>query len=269
MNAITNHFAPPIVSNVFNTIHEASKELANKVQAIASNTFVQIAASLALNLAFGFLVGAPLLPISVHLLTIACKVTLAALHPLLEIWQACRSPQSGNPLKSASKSLAHTSIINTVTLKISNYIHELGHAAAAVACYIRADPTISVHWNEGLTVYNISYGLTKFGEFLGEENALLFSTAAGIFTPVICAMAEFAVAHHIKEGHPIISELLNAHGLSQLFNTALYGISAFVTSKLTMSHDFIFLWIVGGIHPLFPIGCILLLPLCEYALLNL
>jgi hypothetical protein len=164
-----------------------------------------------------------------------------------------------------AKGIAQLSIINTLLLKPSNLIHECGHAIAAMTCFVKASPKIVVKWATGMTEYYSSYGLTKFGGFLGEETAKLFVTAAGLFAPALFALGEFGLAHGLHESHPWISDALNYHGLSQLFNLGLYGISAFFSSNMALANDFMYLWYMGDIHPLIPMVLLVGIPLCAFA----
>jgi len=278
MNAISTHFPCFPHLDALYPSNYVSNTTIEKIRSVAHSAITELAAALTLNIAFNVAFGYFMLPISAHLMTDLCKKALMAVGAMqiVKLWKAC-FPQTLNPnqeteknpinfftrIENGSRSLARLSIVNTATLKLSHYIHEFGHAGAALLCYLKADPDIIVRWYEGLTEYNISYGLTKFGEFLGEHYRLLFVTSAGLFTPVLCAMTEFAVAHHIHEKHPLISEMLNCHGISQILNLALYGYHAFIVPKSMLQNDFIFLWVMGDINPLIPISLIVAIPLCE------
>lgn len=276
MQAIGQYFPCPTLPAVFAPSHYVSNETMEKISAVASNVFVELAVALSVNLAFNAAMGFFILPASAHLMTtlaVAATVTVLAV-TVIKVWRSCYPPDTkpsqqnidavAQHTEDAAKGIARLSIVNTLTIKMTHYIHEFGHAGAAMLCYVGANPEIIVRWYEGSTEYVTSHGLTKFGEYLGEFNALLFVTAAGLCTPVVCAMTEFAVAHQIHENHPVISEILNYHGLSQLINVGIYGLSAFFTSKMILQNDFILLWVVGEIHPLIPIALIIGLPLCEY-----
>jgi hypothetical protein len=255
-----------------------SEETCHRITKVVTSAFVELAGSLALNLTINAVFGYFFLPASASFLTVACAGALLIVTAIAiaKIWQSChpsperppRTPsvmeRTTSTIEDLGRGVARLSFVNTTTIKLSHYIHEFGHYAAALATYVNADPEIIVRWYEGVTRYNISYGLTKFGQWLGEDNALLFVTGAGLLLPGICAMGEFAVAHFLHENHPVISEALNYHGLSQILNVGVYGLSAFFTSKLILKNDFILLWVVGEIHPVIPIMLIVGIPLCEY-----
>jgi hypothetical protein len=251
------------------------KKTFEKINSVAASALAELTAALALNLTINAAFGVFMLPHSAHFMTAVCGLAAVGLGALLvvKIWQTCFPSQEvcqkttlnfSVQMEGISRSLARLSIINTATLKLSHYIHEFGHAGAALLCYLQADPAIVVKWYEGMTTYNISYGLTKFGEFLGEHQAMLFVTSAGLFTPVIFALGEFTAAHLIHDNHPLASEMLNCHGVSQILNLALYGFQALDASLSILKHDFIRLWVMGGIHPLIPLTLIVALPLCTW-----
>jgi hypothetical protein len=255
-----------------------SQETCDRIQKVIHSAFVELAGSLALNLTINAVFGYFFLPASASFLTVACAGALIIVTAIAvsKIWQSCHPScerPAGTPsiiqrtttaIEDIGRGIARLSFVNTATIKISHYIHEFGHYAAALATYVHADPEMIVRWYEGVTRYNISYGLTKFGQWLGEDSARLFVTAAGLLLPGICALGEFVLAHFLHENHPVISGALNYHGLSQILNVGIYGLSAFFTSKLILKNDFIFLWVVGEIHPIIPIILIAGIPLCAY-----
>jgi hypothetical protein len=262
--------------NSFNRSNFVPSLIMEKIRNVANSAFIELSAALILNLSFEVVFGFSILPRSSNLLSDLCAKALLCIVTLkaFKLWKACFSPTKEEGVsqfpyslftfvETSCQKLARLSIVNTATLKLSHYTHELGHAAAAISCYIKADPSITVRWYEGLTEYNISYGLTSFGEFLGEHHALLFVTSAGLIAPVICAMSEFAIAHYIRKKNPLICQLLNYHGVSQILNLVLYGYQSLETSKMMLRNDFIFLWQMGDIHPLFPMSLMIAVPLCE------
>lgn len=147
------------------------------------------------------------------------------------------------------------------------WIHELGHASAAALLFKKPCINIKViPYQAGSTSYSVSYGLTSLGKLIGQENSILFTTAAGIMSSTIFALFEFGVANGIKERFPILSEWMNYHAITQIFTDVIYGMSAFVTNRCDLSHDFIRLWNLGEIHPLIPIALMIALPVIELTL---
>ncbi len=258
------------VSKVF------SKETLDKISYVADHVFVQLGVALAVNLAFDFAFGILILPISAHLLTLACAASLVvviAIKISKYIYEHCWNNSTDSPAVDSfpsklpdaiGKGVAQFSLVNTLMLKASTFIHECGHAAAAVTCFVKASPKIIVHWASGLTEYNISYGLTRFGSLLGEEMARVFVTAAGLVAPALFALAEFCVAFGLHQNLPWLSDVLNYHGLSQLLNLGLYGISALASSKMALAHDFIYMWTFAEIHPLVLTTLLVGIPLCAF-----
>ncbi len=279
MQAITQQFSsfsfPHLCDSALSKIRP--QEILEKISRVANHVFIHLGTALAINLAFDFAFGVLALPFSVHVLTIACATSLVIVIAIKigKLAYAHFNQKALNPLPSPleqftswsdsiAKGLAHLSIVNTLLLKPSILIHECGHALAAMTCFVKASPTVVVKWATGLTEYNISYGLTRFGGFLGEEAAKLFVTAAGLFTPALFALGEFGLAHGLHESYPWVSDVLNYHGLSQLLNLGLYGISAFFSSQMALAHDFIYLWVIGGLHPAIPIAILVAIPLCAF-----
>lgn len=171
--------------------------------------------------------------------------------------------------QSLEKGLGHLgrfSLVNTLTLKLNHYIHEWGHAGAALACFKKAEPVVIANSIFGHTEYNISYGLTRLGTLLGKERSRLVVTASGLAMPVFCAMAELLAAHRLKR-HPKWQLLLRYHAISQLAEVFFYGLSSFYANRGKECHDFIHLWNKGGIHPIIPITLEIALPLAETAFL--
>jgi hypothetical protein len=249
-----------------------TEETFNHITQVANKVFLHLATSLSINAFFYLAFGALAFPISATVLTIACGASLAFVialklgHVAYHVFHPKTPTINSSPkssIGSLASSLADFSIVNTLTLQASLYIHEAGHAIAAITCFIQANPTVLVKWASGLTQYNISFGLTKFGGWLGEQTARLFITAAGLFTPSLFALAEFSLAYGLHNSYPWISDMLNYHGLSQLLNVGLYGISALFTSKMALN-DFSYLWFVGQIHPAIAVALLVGIPVCAF-----
>ena len=277
MNSALPISIPERIKSAFSKV--ATKETFEKISRIANHVFLHLTISLAINIAFDMAFGVLILPVSAHVLTIACGVALAVVIALKAAKWAYDHFHSKSEEKTIAKArvnlpLAHVdkvatgiadfSIVNTLMLKASTYIHEAGHALAAMACFVNASPQIIVKWASGLTEYNISYGLTRFGTLLGEEASRIFVTSAGLFTPALFAIGEFALAYGLHDKLPEVSDALNYHGLSQLLNLGLYGLTAFTSSKMALAHDFIFLWHMGEIHPAVAIALLVGIPLCAF-----
>ena len=146
-------------------------------------------------------------------------------------------------------------------------VHESGHAVAAKLLFKNAQPIISiVPFKGGSTSFITSYGLKSLGEKLGKSTSKLIIAASGIMASTIFASLSFVLAERVKDSHPNASQWLEWQGISQLAGDILYGATAFVADKTKMSHDFINLWVKGGINPLVPIGLIICIPIiCKLA----
>lgn len=274
MSTITSYFHFPLSWPQIISPKVFSPTAEERIKTIGQKAFVQLALSLSANVAFCAIFGSYMAPPGLTLLTIALGAVLTATLltiTIKTIWRRCH-PDPSKPCMPAwwdhwSGRLARLSFVNLLTLKLNRYIHEWGHAGAAILTYQKAHPEVRVSFRQGSTTYAISHGLTRFGRFLGEHGALIFTTAAGLAAPVLLAMAEFAAAYHLHEKNPIASELLNAHGASQLLDTVLYtGFLAFQTSKEVTIHDSMMLWKIGGIHPVVTFASLLALPIAELCL---
>lgn len=144
------------------------------------------------------------------------------------------------------------------------WIHEGGHALASLACFLNSHPTIHITpFLRGNTEFAISNGFTFLGRLLGRERSLLVVFAAGIAASTAAALAEFGLAHSFQDTHPALAEILNACGLTQLFNDVLYGILALGADRFNSDHDLAYLWQNGDIHPLLPLALMIALPLLQ------
>lgn len=231
----------------------------DKVCRIAKNAFTQASLSIAVNCAFRVTYGAFFMPQTVVLFTSLVSAGLVVLS-IKGIWDRCypKKTTESSKIDLFVSKIARLSIVNTLTLKLNHYIHEYGHALAAISTFLEAKPEIFANLREGRTSYVVSNGLTRFGKLMGEERSKLFVAAAGPFIAVACGMTEIIFSKFLGENHPLISELLNDHGFAQIVETILYGMSTFVTSKMNLGHDFMYLWQYGGIHPTIPLTLLFL-----------
>lgn len=189
----------------------------------------------------------------------------------LTVWIVIKLAQyffQGKEIPLLFNSIARSTFVTSLTFKLNNYIHEYGHVLGAYFSFIDSKPEVFANYNEGSTSYIISNGLTRFGQFLGEQRARLFVTAAGLTSPIFFTMAEFAIAHGIIDSYPNLSEILVDHGFSQLAHAAYYGLSSFVAYEGQLENDFIQLWQLGDIHPFVSITLMLAIPLAEICLLK-
>jgi hypothetical protein len=168
------------------------------------------------------------------------------------------------------KNLAQASMINTAGLAGPNIIiHEMGHAAVASICFQKSNPrTQFFPFLGGMTSYTVSHGLTRVGAFLGEHRTQVLIASAGFLASTLFGMFEFALAYRLHDDYPTLSRWLNVHGVMQITQEVLYGLTAFIVNKADLAHDFVNLWVTQGIHPLLPIGLMILLPLAELWLLR-
>jgi len=142
-------------------------------------------------------------------------------------------------------------------------IHECGHALAAKFCFQGPWAKIRIFpFRGGLTIYNVGHGLTSFGRLLGIEGSKLLVTAGGIIASVTFGIVGLALGDYLQDSHPVIGHYLSLYSITQIAQEVLYGLSAFFVSSLELSHDFVRMW-GYGIHPLVPVGLLILLPIIE------
>ncbi len=239
-----------------------------KTWSAAHPAFIELTASLALNLVVITFVAAPLNPSAITLALMGYLVG-AVVQGGFALYKKYKHSE-----EDATQPGQHIARVNTAVILGRAWpniaIHETGHALSALSCFKKADPLISVSpMRGGNTNYAISYGLTPFGKLLGMQNARLLTSAAGIMASTVFAMLEFGLAEQIKDQHPTISKSLNYHGISLILTDVIYGLTTFIASRADLTHDFMYLWQAGNIHPLIPITLMIAIPLIEVLLIKL
>lgn len=240
-----------------------------KIKSVAKEALLQVGLALALNLTvLAFFATS----FSAAVFSGALIGGLAAviIQTAVDLWGEAKNFDEVAEEFEHLKYTSQVSMVNVTGFGWPNIaIHEGGHALAAWLCFKKAWPQIEIFpFTGGITSYNSSYGLTNFGAALGKDYVALFVTAAGMLSSTFFAMFEFAIADWIKEDYPTISSLMNTHGVLQIVQEVLYGLSTFYATKVDLMHDFVKLWLVGGIHPLIPMTMMIILPLLEIGLLN-
>lgn len=164
--------------------------------------------------------------------------------------------------------LAGLGIVHAVGLAgLNSLVHEWGHCAAAKWCYWRSSPEITLQpFKGGSTSYTDSYGLTPFGELLGDDRAAMLCSAGGVVASTATAMGELALARHLDDSDPTAARCLRWHAISLLAADILYGLSAFSTHADDVGHDFIALWKVHNVHPYVILTAMVALPSLQIVL---
>ena len=259
-----NQFRIPQITEV-----KDSENTCRMVSVIASRVFFQMSAALTINFAVMTFIAAPL---SITLMSgiLLTTATIGILHAAYEIYRKKNLLSNLQKNSQIVSTITQASIVNVAGLSGPNIaIHESGHALAALTLFRDPSPEVKIFpFMGGATSYHISNGLTKFGKFFGKNHALMIVTAAGMAASTLFALFEFAIADRIKEAYPLISQFMTHHAIFQLFNEIVYALTAFISNKMELSHDFICLWQKGGIHPLIPIAFMIALPLLEYAIIK-
>ena len=139
--------------------------------------------------------------------------------------------------------------------------HEFGHAFFSSLFYKNRSLSVSLFpFMGGVTNY-FPEALTFVGSLVGENAAELIVSAAGPLTTLFFSLLTLTIAHFVKESHPQLNQYLNACTLLSLTQQIFYALSALGTPLEELSHDFVYLWAMGGIHPLAACLFICLVPL--------
>ena len=232
-----------------------------KVWIAAHRALTELVASLAFNVA---LISFVANPISYAALSIAATNFLvgSVVQMAYSLWKDDTLP---------GQHIARTSTAFTIGRAYPQIaIHESGHALMASSCFQNAKPKITITpFRGGMTSYTVSNGLTALGNLLGKERALVLISASGIMATTVFAMISFAIADKLQDHYPTVASCLNYEGVAFIMSEVLYGLTAFIASKEDLTHDFIYMWQKGGIHPLIPIALMITLPLLEKQLLKM
>lgn len=213
-------------------------------------------------------------PVSIPILT-ASVVTSLVLSGLLTWRDAKRQPKNFSNITqqqlSTTQLIARGSLVNVMGLSNPNiFIHESGHFWMAKLLFKHSNPKVWVSpFQGGVTSYTASTRLTGLGQLFGKSGSMLVTAASGLVASTLFVCSELAVAHKIRKTRPNLSQYMNLHAITHLFNEVIYGLMAFVASKKDLGHDLVHLWRVGGIHPAIPICAMIALPLIETCLLKL
>lgn len=145
------------------------------------------------------------------------------------------------------------------------FVHESGHALAALACYKGVKPKITIiPFVGGRTTIDVCQGLTRLGKLLGERGAKLAFTVGGASMSLMASLGGLTMARAIKDKHPNISDMFFMTSVCQVAREALYALSAYFVVGAPPSHDFIRLWMMTGISPLTATLFIVAVPLVHY-----
>ena len=158
--------------------------------------------------------------------------------------------------------IASFSFINTFALSyFSIYIHELGHALAAITCFNTPRIKIIISpFLSGKTIYAVSYGMTRMGSFFGKERALLMIAASGFAASGTFCLLMTYVSKTVKEWEVLLQNI----ALSQILSELIHAVSILVFDDMDGCHDLTYLHYFGNIHPLIPIS--LLTIICIHTL---
>jgi hypothetical protein len=247
------------------------QKVASRVSPLARDTLIKLGIAISINCLIMTFFAVPFgVPITLAWMNHA--LLLSAFYAIPKVaFDMYFQHRTKDLLTKGVNEIAGFSIVNSLGLGgLNPWIHELGHALAAISLFKRPEVSIIVKpFSHGETSYYVSNGLTRLGQMLGKEKCILFTTAAGIMASTLFGMTEFACAYGIQDRYPTLSHWMNYHALSQIMNDVVYGMTAFIARRSDLSHDFVRLWQTGQIHPLIPISLMIALPLLEVALFEL
>ena len=142
--------------------------------------------------------------------------------------------------------------------------HEAGHAFAVLT--VLKNPDISIALDPflgGVISYNIQE-FTQFGAMLGRNGSLIWIAIAGPGISVAISTAALLLAWKYKNNlDPKKQErvrYLKAIAFVNLLKHFLYAISGLSAPKSDLGHDFVMLWVKGGMHPML-LASLIALPL--------
>lgn len=201
---------------------------------------------------FVFQITNPLIPTMILLLS-ALSITVL----VLKVFKK----ESKTYLTICNK-IASFSFVNTFASSyFSIYIHELGHALAAITCFNTPRIKIIISpFLSGKTIYAVSYGMTRIGSFFGKERALLMIAASGFTASGSFCLLMTYVSKLMNGG----GEVLQNIALSQILSELIHAVSVLVFDDMQGCHDLTYLYYFGNIHPLIPISVLTLI--CLHAL---
>lgn len=266
----------PIVCNtllnqdlaISKTKSSTDKKVAWRVWQVVKPVFLESFVSVTLNLGVLSFFATPV-SIPLFVASVAASLGLSVLFAWRDFsrQQKMASKETNRQLK-ATQLLSKGAIVNTVGLSKPNIIiHESGHFLAAKILFKESHPKIWINpFQGGGTSYTASNRLTCLGRMFGKSGSMLVTAAAGLAASTLYICSELAIAHKMQKKHPNVSQYMNLHAISHLFNEVLYGLTAFVASKKDLGHDLVRLWCTGGIHPAIPIGLLIAFPLIDTCL---
>lgn len=246
-------------------LSEKIQSIKSRISPLAIATLVKLGTAIAFNYVIMNYFTAPFcVPYTVEWLNRALLLSTVYAIPKVAL-DIYRRKQTEDVVTKGINHMAGVSIVNGVGLAgINLAIHEAGHVLTAWLCFKRPDITVNPKpYREWESEYSVSRGLTYFGRLLGKRKSILLTTIAGIFVSTGFGMTEFASAYHIRDRYPNLSQWMNYHAISQIFNEIVYGL---VADRRNLSNDFVRLRRMGGIHPMIPIGLMIALPVAEIAL---
>lgn len=138
--------------------------------------------------------------------------------------------------------------------------HEMGHALAAKALFIGANPKVTIFpLTGGVTHWAPWKGLTSLGQYFGASQSRLIVSAAGAGFALLFSLGFLIAAHGTTTSNPETSTYLFTSAIMSIAGHFTYAISALAGSG-SSGHDFIAL-AKGGIHPLVAAAFIVAVPL--------
>lgn len=149
--------------------------------------------------------------------------------------------------------------------------HELGHAVAAEALFVGANPHISIQpFKGGVTSFRAG-ALTALGEKYGREMSLGITSGAGPLVDTAISMVSFAAGFAVRKEHPYIGGALMGNAGLTMLNDTLYAGSALFGSVAELAragNDFAGLAVYLGIPPLVSVAIMAAALPAEYLLLK-
>ena len=128
-------------------------------------------------------------------------------------------------------------------------VHEIGHATAAYALLRNPKATITLFpFVGGVTSYWVKQ-ITWLGKKIGSRNIHPIIAGAGPACSLAFSTVFLGLGLMKQRTSPQKSRILIVSGLLDYLGHIRYALSALNTPLNRLSHDFVALWQLGGIHP--------------------
>jgi hypothetical protein len=169
-----------------------------------------------------------------------------------------------------AKWLGATSFAWGSAINVQTIVHEAGHAIAIKAFLANAHPKIILlAYRAGVTLWKGVKEVTTLGKLIGRENIQPIIAGAGPALTLALSTVMLGAGLATTDSSPEISRMLIVAALTDFCTHVVYALTAITTNTGNLSHDFVALWQLAGIHPItaaIAIGAIPIVMIAGYAI---